>query len=198
MLFSRLLPIASFLLASVTAQQSPLQVDCENDLDVYINALLTVLHNAGYTSFETALATLSETQAGYDLLDALSRATNDGDHEYLFVPTNDAFSAAGLNATSLDPVAVYDLVAYHLVSSPSGKDGKGIVEDLSSTPSNHVVVSSYLDVEAGSTEKIVLDKNGKVLLTAGSVDVVGHPIDVSSRAEELKGLWLYEVNNVSS
>ncbi len=185
-----LLPFLS-LVSFVTAQQSPIQVDCDDSLADYVNALLTVLNNGGYTRFEAAVAATSETQAGYDVLDALSVATSKGT-EYIFVPTDAAFAKAGVDPTTLSGLQLYDLVSYHLLST----NGTSLSSDLSAGSSEHVLFSSYLQGET-TPDMLVMDKSGDVLTVDGSAKVTLGGVNLGNQATTLGGLKMYEVDTVS-
>lgn len=198
MLFTSLLAAGSLLASTLlpaAAQQSPLQVDCSDGLGDYLNALLTVLHSKGYTQMETAIATLSETQAGYDVLEQIYNNAAAGS-EYLLVPTNAAFSAGGVDPSVLQPVDLYDLVAYHFVGALGGS---GLAADAGTAGSGHAIMASYLDTTdaANATEKVVVNSQSQVLLTGKTAQVTTTAVDVGAQSGELNGLKLYEVDSVS-
>lgn len=198
MLFSSLLAASALLASTIlpaAAQQSPLQVDCSDSLGNYLNALLTVLHTNGYTQMETAIATLSETQAGYDVLELIYNNAGSGS-EYLLVPTNAAFTAGNVDVSALQPVDLYDLVAYHFVGALGGS---GIAADAGTAGSGHAIMASYLDTSdsANATEKVVVNSASQVLLTGKAAQITTTAVNQGTQSGELNGLKLYEVDTVS-
>lgn len=89
------------------------QVDCpDSNLTTYLLALIDTLYNNGLTYYESLLATLSESDDGYRLLESWY---TDHDHLTLFAPTDAAFQQAGLAPPfgSLSSKAIVGIVAYH-------------------------------------------------------------------------------------
>lgn len=101
------------IIPSVRAQAA--DVDCpDSTLTSYLLTLIDTLYANGLTHYESLLATLSESDSGYDLL----TSWYSDDSLTLFVPTDAAMQSAGIVPPfdKLTEKEITDMVALHTVS----------------------------------------------------------------------------------
>lgn len=126
------------------------QVECpDSTLTSYLLTLIDTLYANGLTHYESLLATLSESDSGYDLLS--SWYTDDS--LTLFVPTDAAMQSAGLVPpfNTLSEKAITDLVALHTVN------GKWDYAALPPTPKKGFADTQLTLKGLGNDTKVVGD-----------------------------------------
>lgn len=117
MLFSFLIP---FLLATPTVI-SQTELECpDGDLQTYLLALVDALYYNGLTVFEDFIVHLSETDEGYQLLEAIYTAP----YLTILTPVDSAFQIAGLQApfANVGNGSLVDLMSYHSLQGDWGYD----------------------------------------------------------------------------
>ena len=117
MLASIILP---FLLATASVV-SQADLECPNgDLQTYLLALVDALYYNGLTAFEDFIVHLSETDTGYELLEAIYTAP------YLTIlsPVDSAFQLAGLQApfSNVENGTLVGLLSWHTLQGDWGYD----------------------------------------------------------------------------
>ncbi|CAD6577846.1 MAG: hypothetical protein TREMPRED_002048 [Tremellales sp. Tagirdzhanova-0007] len=157
----------------------------DGSLSTYLVALIDALYNNGLTTFEQLLASLSETDSGYSLLDSwYSDATFT-----LLAPTDAAFQAANIYPpfSGMSGLAMTDLVALHTLS------GTWTYDNLPDSPM-HGIASTSLSIQAYMNSSTQSPANQALILQQGDQGdvsvrmVVGNgttwsgPIDLSGTA----------------
>lgn len=183
-LLSRLLP---FLLLSLplTSAQADDQLDCpESALTTYLVSLIDTLYNHGLTSFEQLIASLSETDSGYSLLDSwLSAGTFT-----LLAPTDAAFQAANLYPpfTGMSETDMANLAALHTLA------GTWTYDKLPESPmhgiaSTSLKIQGYMNSSTGSgAEQAMVLQQGEggavsVRMAGGNGTTWSGPIDLGGK-----------------
>ena len=196
-----LLPISLFLILVPTVLAgADDQLTCpDGSLSTYLVALIDALYNNGLTTFEQLLASLSETDSGYSLLDSWY-----SDQTFtLLAPTDAAFQAANIHPpfSSMGELAMTDLVALHTLS------GKWTYDQLPDSPM-HGIASTSLSVQAylnSSTQSpaeqaLILQQGDKgdvsVRMPVGNGTTWSGPIDLSGTA--LTNIVVLPVDTVSA
>ena len=134
-LLTSFLVLFATVFSAVPSQAQVTEVDCpDSTLTTYLLALLDTLYANGLTHFETLLAAISESDAGYELLESWYT----DDKLTLFVPTDAAFQNAGIvppfDTLGADELA--NIVALHVAngswpySSLPQSPNKGIASTL--------------------------------------------------------------------
>jgi len=119
MLFSLFLPFLATLTPTLVRSQA--DIECpDGDLQTYLLALIDALYAQGLTGFEDLVASLSETDAGYQLLESLYTAP----FLTILPPVDSALSLAGIQApyTNLGNDTLANLFAYHTLQGDWGYD----------------------------------------------------------------------------
>lgn len=117
MLLSFILP---FLLATPSVV-SQADLECPNgDLQTYLLALIDVLYDNGLTAFEDFIVHLSETDEGYELLEAIYTAP----FLTILPPVDSAFQIAGLQSpySNVGNGSLVDLLSYMTLQGDWGYD----------------------------------------------------------------------------
>ena len=110
MLLSLFVPLLAAL--SPTPVRCQTDIECpDGDLQTYLLALIDALYAHGLTGFEDLVVSLSETDAGYQLLESLYTAP----FLTILPPVDSALSLAGIQApyTNLGNDTLANLFAYH-------------------------------------------------------------------------------------
>jgi hypothetical protein len=109
------------LLLAICPVISQTDIECpDGDLQTYLLALIDALYSHGLTGFEDVLVTLSETDAGYQLLESLYTAP----FLTILPPVDSALQLAGIQApyTNIGNETLVNLLAYHTLQGEWGYD----------------------------------------------------------------------------
>lgn len=119
MLFSLLLPLLATF--SPTLVRSQTDIECpDGDLQTYLLALSDTLYAHGLTGYEDLVVSLSETDAGYQLLESLYTAP----FLTILPPVDSALTLAGITPpyTNLGNETLANLFAHHTLQGDWGYD----------------------------------------------------------------------------
>jgi hypothetical protein len=119
MLFSLFLPFLATLTPTLVRSQT--DIECpDGDLQSYLLALIDALYAHGLTGYEDLVVSLSETDAGYQLLESLYTAP----FLTILPPVDSALTLAGIQApyTNLGNYTLANLFAYHTLQGDWGYD----------------------------------------------------------------------------
>ena len=123
----------------LTSAQAADQIDCpDTSLTSYLVAIIDLLYSNGLTTYEQLLASLSESDSGYQLL----QSWYSDQTITLLVPTDSAFQAAGIAPPfdTLGEEEITDLVALHTLV------GTWSYDHLPGTP-EHGIASTFMSVK---------------------------------------------------
>jgi hypothetical protein len=191
-----LLPLL-FPSSLVSAQDDSLECP-DSTLQSYLIALIDALYANGLTIYEDLLATIAQTDSGYDLL----QSWYSDNQLTLLVPTDSAFQMAGIwqpfQAQGEDYLV--DLVALHTLSGDWEYD-KQPNAPLHGTASSLLGMASYANSTTNSTayQVVVMQEGdgGSVVIKTiyGNATSWSSPIDLSGT--ELTNLVILPIDTVS-
>lgn len=181
MLLSLVLP---FLLA-LCPVLSQTDLECpDGDLQTYLIALIDALYGQGLTGFEDIIVTLSETDAGYQLLESLYTAP----FLTILPPVDSALQLAGIQApyTNIENDTLVNLFAYHTLQGDWGYDKlpqgplKGVANStLGMTGSDGGSTNSFKGqvMQQGDEGRVsVRMAVGNSTSWSGSIDLSAYPV----------------------
>jgi hypothetical protein len=176
--------VLSFLLA-LCPVLSQTDLECpDGDLQTYLIALIDALYGQGLTGFEDIIVTLSETDAGYQLLESLYTAP----FLTILPPVDSALQLAGLQApyTNIGNDTLVNLFAYHTVQGDWGYDKlpqgplKGVANStLGMTGSDGGSTNSFKGqvMQQGDEGRVsVRMAVGNSTSWSGSIDLSAYPV----------------------
>ena len=146
-------------LAIFSLAQADDQLVCsDTTLTNYLIALIDALYDNGLTTFEQLLATLSQTDSGYDLLESIYTSSS----LTLLAPTDSAFQSANIHPpfSSLNKEEMTNLVAVHILQ------GDWTYSKLPQSP-QHAIASTELKMIAEMNSTVNSTANQAMILQQG-------------------------------